>query len=70
MRGIRRVHETEFKGGVLFAEVEIDQELKKRLALIIEDLPGFEIQIEATSGSKIEGVVKSVSEASENTKKQ
>lgn len=60
VRGIRRVHETEFKGGVLFAEVEIDQELKKRLALIIEELPGFEIQIEATSVSKIEGIVKSV----------
>lgn len=60
VRGIRRVHEAEFKGGVLFAEIEIDQNLKKRLASIIEDLPGFEIEIESTSGSKIEGVVKAV----------
>lgn len=58
MRGVRRVHLSEFKGGVLFAEVEVDQNLKKRLATVLETLRGFTIEVEAVSGSKIEGVVK------------
>jgi hypothetical protein len=60
VRGIRRVHLSEFKGRVLFAEVEIDQNLRQRLAVMIEELPGFDIEVEAVAGSKIEGVVKSV----------
>jgi hypothetical protein len=70
VRGIRRVHMSEFKGGVLFAEVEIDQNLKKRLAQIIEELPGFEIEVESASGSKIEGVVKKASNQSSNQKRR
>ncbi len=51
------MHLSEFKGGVLFAEVELDQGLKKQLAAILENLKGFTIEIEAASGSKIEGTV-------------
>lgn len=61
VRGIRRVHLSEFKGGVLFAEVEIDQNIKTRLAQIIEEgISGYDIEVESASGSKIEGAVKGV----------
>jgi hypothetical protein len=59
--GVRRVHEEEFRGGVLFAEIAVDREVAKELARWLEILPAlkpFGIVVETSSGAKIAGVVR------------
>jgi curli biogenesis system outer membrane secretion channel CsgG len=61
--GITRAEQREFRGGILFAEIQVDAAQGKRLALLLEshaELARFNVMIETASGVKIVGAVQTV----------